>query len=172
MCGLAFGDSPMRSAAHGMKGKQVTQSKAQVSGDAARQPRPGHKVIRLDTDGAAWIEGFRCPECGAVALEQTMACRSCAGRAPLEAFRSAETGSLYSWGVIHRSYPGIEVPFVSAIVDLDGGMTLKGTLRGIEPELLRVGSRLQVKFDDAGGAVDKDGAPYVGFHFVTEGGPE
>lgn len=101
-----------------------------------------------------------------------MACRSCASRAPLEPFRSSETGSLYSWGVIHRSYPGIEVPFISAIVDMDGGMTLKGTLRGIKPEELRVGTRVRIEFDEAGGALDNEGTPYVGFHFVTEGDPE
>ena len=78
------------------------------------------------------------------------------------------TGKLYSWAVIHRSYPGITVPFVSAIVDLDGGMTLKGTLRDVDLEALRPGLAVRVAFDDAGGARDSQGAPYVGFHFVPK----
>ena len=35
---------------------------------------------------------------------------------------------------MHRSFPGIEVPYVSAIVDLEGGGTIKGNLINIEPD--------------------------------------
>jgi uncharacterized OB-fold protein len=130
-------------------------------------PKPGHKAIRVGPDGAALIEGLRCPECGAVLAEATMACRACGSRQPMEPFRAAQTGTLYSWAVIHRSYPGIAVPFVSAIVDLDGGPTLKGTLRGVDVDALQVGMSVRLIFDDAGGARDKQDVPYVGFHFIA-----
>ena len=39
-----------------------------------------------------------------------------------------ETGKLYSYSIVHRSFPGIEVPYVSAIVDLDDGTAIKGNL--------------------------------------------
>jgi len=100
-----------------------------------------------------------------------MACRACGSRTALEPFHAAQTGKVFSWSIINRSYPGIAVPFVSAIVDLDGGMTLKGTLRGVAPEAIRVGLPVAVAFDDAGGALDKEGAPYIGFHFTTQGDP-
>lgn len=132
-------------------------------------PRSGHKVIRVGDAGEAWVEVFRCADCGAVMLEQPRACRSCASRQPLEAFRPAPTGTLYSWAVVHRSYPGIAVPFVSAVVDLDGGLTLKGTLRLDDLASLHVGMPVGLVIDDAGGAKDKDGRPFVGFHFVAEG---
>ncbi len=99
----------------------------------------------------------------------TMACRACASRTPPEAFRARETGKLYSWSVVHRSYPGVAVPFVSAIVDLDDGLSFKGTLRGVAAEGLKMGLPVRLVFDDAGGAKDSAGAPYVGFHFVAEG---
>jgi uncharacterized OB-fold protein len=101
--------------------------------------------------------------------EITMACRSCGSRTALDPFHAARTGSVFSWAVIHRSYPGIAVPFVSAIVDLDGGMTLKGTMREVLPAAMRVGLPVEVVFDDAGGACDSEGAPYVGFHFEPRG---
>ena len=44
-----------------------------------------------------------------------------------------ETGVLHSFSVVYRSFPGIDVPYVSAIVDLDGGGTVKGNLINIEP---------------------------------------
>ena len=71
--------------------------------------------------------------------------------------------------MVERSYPGVTVPFVSAIVDLDDGLTLKGTVIGVAPGSLRQGLPLRLVFDDAGGACDKDGAPYIGFHFEPEG---
>lgn len=132
-------------------------------------PKPGNKVIRIGEDGGAWIEGFRCGDCGAVVAEQTLACRACAGRTPPEPFRAAQQGKLYSWSVVERSYPGIEVPFVSAIIDLDDGLTLKGTLKGVDTSELRQGLPVSLEFDNAGGALDKDGVPYVGFHFVPKG---
>lgn len=100
---------------------------------------------------------------------QTMACRACASRVPPQAYHSPETGTLYSWSVVHRSYPGVAVPFVSAIVDLDGGLSLKGTLKGVELESLKSGMPVRLVIDDAGGTLDADGNSYVGFHFVAGG---
>lgn len=133
--------------------------------DSLVLPKPGHAVIRIDGDGRPSIAGFRCENCSATFTERTMACRACASRTPPAAFRAVETGRLHTWSVVHRSYPGVAVPFVSAIVDLDDGLTLKGTLRGIETEDLRHGLPVALVFDDAGGARDKEGVPYLGFHF-------
>ncbi len=132
-------------------------------------PRPGHKAIRLRPDGSAYVEGFRCGDCGAAFPEATMACRACASRTPPVAYAASATGKLYSWSVVHRSYPGIAVPFVSAIVDLDDGLTLKGTLRDVAIDGLAAGMPVLMEFDDAGGAKDSEGAPYIGFHFVPAG---
>ncbi len=97
----------------------------------------------------------------------TLACRACASRVAPAAYRSPETGKLYTWSIVHRSYPGVAVPFVSAIVDLDGGLSFKGTLKGVAPEALKAGMPVRLVFDDAGGTSDADGNPYVGFHFVA-----
>ena len=130
-------------------------------------PKAGNKSVRVGDDGSVWIQGYRCGSCGAVMPVPTMACRRCASRIAPDAYRSPETGTLYTWSVVHRSYPGVAVPFVSAIVDLDGGLSFKGTLKGVDLEALRTGMPVRLVFDDAGGAVDADGNPYVGFHFVA-----
>jgi uncharacterized protein len=129
--------------------------------------KPGNKSVRVGEDRTNWIEGYRCGACGAVMPVQTIACRACASRVAPEAYRSPETGRLHTWSVVHRSYPGVAVPFVSAIVDLDGGLSFKGTLKGVEPDALKSGMPVRLVFDDAGGTVDSDGAPYIGFHFVA-----
>ena len=131
--------------------------------------KPGHRAVRIGADGAAWVEGYRCVACLAAFPEATMACRACAERTPPAPFRASEQGALYSWSVVQRSYPGVAVPFVSAIVDLDDGLTLKGTLREVDPGSLKSGMPVRLVMDDAGGAKDKDGAAYAGFHFVAMG---
>ena len=98
-----------------------------------------------------------------------MVCRKCGSRTGPKAFAAEQTGVVYSWCLVHRSYPGVAVPFVSAIVDLAGGPSLKGTLRGIAPDAVRAGLPVRLVFDDAGGALDVAGTPYVGFHFLAQG---
>ena len=133
-------------------------------------PKPGSGVVRVSADEAPWIAGFRCAECGAVATEQTLACRRCACRTPLQPFRASQHGHVHAWTVVERSYPGVAVPFISVIVDLSDGLTLKGTLRGVDPASEPAGLPVMLVFDDAGGAHDANGAPYVGYHFIATRG--
>lgn len=135
----------------------------------AVQAKPAHRTVRIGIDGQPWIEAFRCEACGAVTDSRTMACRACASRIPPSPFRVGQSGKLWSWSVVHRSYPGIAVPFVSVIVDMDDGLTLKGTLRDVASAGLLPGLPVRLEFDDAGGAHNNEGAPYVGFHFVPQG---
>ena len=141
----------------------------ELTTDSTAIAKAGNKAVRVGIDGSAWIEGFRCAACGAAVPVATIACRSCADRHPPVPFRAVETGKLYSWSVVHRSYPGIAVPFVSAIVDLDDGLSLKGTLRDVPADALAAGMPVRLVLDDAGGARDAEGTPYVGYHFVAAG---
>jgi uncharacterized protein len=131
--------------------------------------RPASKLVVLGANGAPHIRGFRCGACGATYATPSMACRACGGRQPPEAYKAAETGTLHTWSIVHRSFPGVAVPFVSAIVDLADGLAVKGTLKGVDHAALRQGLPVRLVFDDAGGARGSDGAAFVGFHFVPEG---
>ncbi|WP_298290050.1 OB-fold domain-containing protein [Novosphingobium sp.] len=132
--------------------------------------KPANALVQISGGDAPWLRGFRCSECGAVVAEATLCCRACGCRNAPQPVNLGTRGTLFTWSVVHRSFPGVAVPFVSAIVDLEGGLTLKATLRTEEPEGLRAGLPLQLVFDDAGGATDADGAAYVGFHFVPVSG--
>lgn len=133
---------------------------------ASIMPKPANALVRIADDGRPWLRAFRCGDCGAVVAEATLACRACGSRTPPAAFESSTQGTLFTWAKVHRSFPGVAVPFVSVIVDLDDGLTLKGTLRDVADGALEAGLPLTLVFDDAGGAKDAHGAGYVGFHFV------
>jgi len=68
---------------------------------------------------------------------------------------------------VFRSFPGVQTPFISAIVDVEGGVTLKGVLRGVEakPDAIRFGMPVKVVFDDALGRRDRQGHSYISYFF-------
>ena len=131
-------------------------------------PRAAHTLIRFDPTTGPFIQAYRCGACGAVTTEQTMACRRCAVRAAPQPFRTTTHGQVHGWTVVERSFPGVAVPFISVIVDLEGGPTVKGTLRGVNPDAMRGALPVTLVFDDADGAADAHGLTYVGFHFVPQ----
>jgi uncharacterized OB-fold protein len=105
--------------------------------------------IKMEADGTPYLEGVRCGACGEVQLEPRRACPKCATIGALAPARLALTGKLFSYTIVHRSFPGIPTPFVSAVVALDDGGFLKGNLVGVEPkpEALRFDMPLRVQFD-------------------------
>lgn len=114
-----------------------------------------------------YLEGQRCGSCGAVFLGDRDNCSGCGARDQMSAERLSNKGKLYSFSIVYRSFPGIDVPYISAIVDLDGGGTVKGNLINIEPDPanLSFDMPVEVVFDDALGRKDKDGNSYISYFF-------
>ena len=85
----------------------------------------------------------------------------------MKSIKLNNTGKLYSYSIVFRSFPGIEVPYISAIVDLDGGGTVKGNLIDCEPDPDKINFDMPVEviFDDALGRKDKDGNSYISYFF-------
>ena len=114
-----------------------------------------------------YLEGHKCGACGAVFLGERDNCSGCGARDQMSAIRLSTSGKLYSYSIVHRSFPGIDVPYISAIVDLEGGGTVKGNLINIEPDpsKLAFDMPVEVVFDDALGRKDKDGNSYLSYFF-------
>jgi len=129
--------------------------------------KPFVKLPPVDAPNAApYLAGLVCNECKAILVDGTsrLACPKCGGRQGFTQIKLAETGSLYNYTVVERSFPGVLVPFVSVIVDLDGGGTLKGNLRKVKPEKIKFGMPVRVVFDEAG-RTDKNNNSYVSYFF-------
>ena len=77
------------------------------------------------------------------------------------------SGKLYSYSIVYRSFPGIEVPYISAIVDLDDGTAIKGNLINVEPDPgnIEFDMPVDVVFADALGRKDADGNSYLSYFF-------
>ena len=133
----------------------------------SNKPLPAVRYLRVPDAGEPYLEGSRCAECGAVFLGERENCARCGARGALDTIRLADTGELYSYCIVHRSFPGIEVPYVSAIVDLDGGGTVKGNLIKVAPDPARIafGMPVRVVYGDALGRKDRDGNAYLAYFF-------
>ena len=134
---------------------------------AAQKPLPVVEFLKLPDSGEPYLEGHKCGACGAISLGKRQVCSKCAARGRLEPVRLSNRGTLYVFSIVCRSFPGIEVPYVSAIVDLDGGGTVKGNLIGVEPDpaKIKLGMPVEVVYKDALGRKDRDGNSYVSYFF-------
>ena len=123
--------------------------------------------LKLPENGDPFLEGHKCSKCGAIFLGERKVCSSCFSRDTLEAVKLNNTGKLYSYSIVCRSFPGIDVPYISAIVDLDGGGHIKGNLIDVEPdpEKIKFDMPVEIIFDDALGRKDADGNSYISYFF-------
>ena len=128
---------------------------------------PAVSYLKIPDDGNPYLEGHKCGNCGAVFLGERSVCSKCFSRDNMSAIKLEETGVLHSFSVVYRSFPGIDVPYVSAIVDLDGGGTVKGNLINIEPdpEKIDFGMKVKLTYQDALGRKDKEGNSYLSYFF-------
>lgn len=131
------------------------------------RPLPAVEYLKLPHDGDPYLEGHRCTTCGAMFIGARSHCSKCGARDSMETVKLANEGKLYAYSIVHRSFPGIEVPYVSAIVDLEGGGTVKGNLINVEPDpaKLEFDMPVEVVYDDALGRRDSDGNSYISFFF-------
>lgn len=128
---------------------------------------PVVEYLKLPEDGGPYLEGHQCERCGAVFVGTRDHCSRCGARNSMKTTRLSIKGKLYSYSIVHRSFPGIDVPYVSAIVDLEGGGTVKGNLVGVEPDPsgIEFDMPVEVYFDDALGRRDSDGNSYIAYFF-------
>jgi len=128
---------------------------------------PVVEYLKLPEDGDPYLEGHKCGDCNSIFLGEREVCSNCTARGKIEPVKLSNKGKLYSYSITFRSFPGIDVPYISAIVDLDGGGTIKGNLIDCEPdpEKIEFDMPVEVVFDDALGRKDAEGNSYISYFF-------
>ena len=130
-------------------------------------PLPVVEYLKLPDDGEPYLEGHKCGECNSIFLGEREVCSNCTARGKIKPVKLSNKGKLYSYSITFRSFPGIDVPYISAIVDLEGGGTIKGNLIDCEPdpEKIEYDMPVEVIFDDALGRKDAEGNSYISYFF-------
>lgn len=129
--------------------------------------KPATSYTEVPTEGEPYLKGSRCAVCDTIYLGHRDDCGNCMVRGKMESIKLGTEGTLYNYTIVYRSYPGIRVPFISAIVDLKDGGTVKGNLLDIEPDpsKVRFGMPVKVVFRGAETA-NAEGAGYIAHFFV------
>ena len=129
------------------------------------KPLPAVPYLKIPENGEPYLEAYKCGQCGATFLGGRDVCSKCGARDQMSAVTLPNTGKLYSYSIVHRSFPGIAVPYVSAIVDLDDGTAIKGNLINVDPdpESIPFDMPVEVVYDDALGRKDADGNAYLSY---------
>lgn len=111
------------------------------------------------------LEANCCTSCGALYFDRRNACAKCSGRS-FERRALSNHGILRSFTIVHRAAPGVNVPYVSTVVELDGGGVIKANLvdGGTDPEKIELG--MPVRLTTFGCGVDEAGTEAVAFGFT------
>ena len=104
-----------------------------------------------------------CTACGARFFDRRNACAGCSGTEFKKA-RVANEAELRAFTIVAFAAPGIEVPFVSAIVDCDG-TSVRAILVNVkpDPEHVKLGMKLRLTTTVVG--KDDDGVEAINFGY-------
>lgn len=129
--------------------------------EASAQPIAAVPYVVIDEGGDHYLVGSRCGQCGATLLGKRVACAACGATDNISHIRLAESGRVRTSTVISRSYPGVPVPFIAAVVEIDGGGVVRGTLKGAIPDnpSTDIGRPVRICIEDTGQR-DPSGHPF------------
>lgn len=139
----------------------MSATAADNDGTARRIPVVDYLVL----DGEPHLEANACAACGALFFDRRNACARC-GRTEFARQALATTGIVRSFTIIHRAAPNVPVPYVSSVVELDGGGVVKANLleAGTEPDKIDLGMRVRLTTFACGR--DEEGTEAVAFGFA------
>ena len=137
--------------------------------DPLAEPVAAVPYVVIDRDEGHHLIGSRCAQCGATLLGRRVGCAACGANEGIAHVRLADTGRVRTCTVINRSYPGVPVPFIAAVIDIDGGGVVRGTLRGTIPEdpVAEIGRPVRISIEDSGQR-DASGRAYYAQVFWPE----
>ena len=122
----------------------------------------------LEPNGGAHLEANRCTNCSALFFDRRNACASC-GKQEFKKVALATTGFLRSYTIVYRAAKNVPSPYISAVVELDGGGVIKTNLVDVptDPDVINLGGpvRLVTYVADT----DDDGTAAVAFGFTQDG---
>jgi uncharacterized OB-fold protein len=98
-----------------------------------------------------------------------LACSKCGATGPFQQVSLSDKGTVWVFSVVHQSFPGIKTPYVTAIVDLPEGISVKSNLIDVDPEELQKnpqkGFGMPVELVVNQVSTDRQGNPVMAFQF-------
>ncbi|HMD47140.1 MAG TPA: OB-fold domain-containing protein [Acidimicrobiales bacterium] len=118
-------------------------------------------------DGPPHLVARMCDRCGALYLDRRNACAQCGADAhEFSPQRLADEGVLRAFTIVHRAAPGVPAPFISAVVDLDGGGRVNANLVEIDPDPEKIALNSRVRLTTYPVGTDDEDTEAIAFGFV------
>jgi len=105
-----------------------------------------------------------CTSCGALYFDRRNACANC-GQREFRGRALSNNGVVRAFTIVYRATPDVAVPYVSAVVDLDGGGTAKANIVGTEPTADQVRLGMKVRLTTFPVGTDRDGTQAIAFGY-------
>ena len=121
-------------------------------------------VDYLVLDPEPHLVASECTSCGARYFDHRDACASCF-EAEFKPVDVATEGEVTSFTIVAYAPPGVEAPFVAAVINC-GGTPVRGNLRDVAPDPERVKLGMKVRLTTYSLGTDSAGTEAVGFGFV------
>ncbi|ONH33353.1 Zn-ribbon domain-containing OB-fold protein [Pseudofrankia asymbiotica] len=109
------------------------------------------------------LVAHECERCGARFFDRRNACASC-GATNFHQVDIPRKGTLLTYTIVSTAGPGIQVPFVAAVVDC-GGTTVRGNLVNVQPDPGQVRTGMEVRLTTVSVGTDGAGVEAVGYGF-------
>jgi uncharacterized OB-fold protein len=105
-----------------------------------------------------------CASCAALFFDRRNACANC-GQREFRGRPLSNDGVVRAFTIVYRATPDVAVPYVSAVVDLDGGGTAKANIVGTEPspDQIRLGMKVRLTTYPVG--TDREGTQAIAFGY-------
>ena len=117
--------------------------------------------LRLDPE--PHLVANECTSCGARFFDRRNACASCFAT-EFQEVDIPTAGTVRSFSIVTFAAPGVEVPFVAAVVDC-GGTSVRGNVINTEPDDEHVKLGMKVRLATTTLGTDDNGVEAIGFGF-------
>jgi uncharacterized OB-fold protein len=118
-------------------------------------------------DGEPHLVAHECTVCGARFFDRRNACAACFGR-DFTPVGVATEGEVRSFTIVAFAAPGVEVPFVAAVVDCDG-TSVRGNIVNCPPDPEHVTLGMKVRLATYSMGADSAGVEAINFGFEPAG---
>jgi uncharacterized OB-fold protein len=113
------------------------------------------------------LEANECTNCGARYFDRRNACAGCFGT-DFRTVAIGTEGSLRTFTIVAFAAPGVQVPFVSGVVDCDG-TSVRTNIINVEPDPEHVHTGMKVKLATYSLGTDENGTEAIGFGYEPVG---
>lgn len=126
--------------------------------------------------GEPHLTAKQCTDCNATYFDRRNACARCGAKGDrFTTTALATTGKVRGYTIVKRAAPGVPTPYVSAVIDLDGGGAVKANVVDLDGEPIPQGNvtlGMPVRLVTFPVGTDDEGTEAIAFGFAPHAGQE